>query len=91
MTASRFRIGGDTFLAKVRDRTLEAAREAGCAIKALAIMPDHLHVALRGAVESTPAKIAVLLQNGSTRAAGCRMWEDRFYVGTFSEYDMTAV
>ncbi|MFH0908679.1 MAG: hypothetical protein V1929_07950 [bacterium] len=51
-----------------------------------------MHIAVRGGVESSPAEIAVAIQNETARAAlGCRVWRDQFYVGTFSEYDLDAV
>ena len=92
VTAGRFRIGGDFVLSRMRDACLAAATNRGWHIHSIAVMPDHVHVAVRGAAESSPAEIAVTLQNETARAAlGCRVWQDRYYVGTFSEYDLDAV
>ena len=91
VVAKRFRIGGADFLGRVREQALRAAAACECRVKALAIMPDHLHAALRGDVARSPAEIAIALQNATTHAAGCRMWQDGFYVGTFGEYDLGAV
>jgi len=92
VTAGRFRIGGDFVLSRLRDACLATATSRGWQIHSIAVMPDHVHVAVRGAAESSPAEIAVALQNETARAAlGCRVWRDQYYVGTFSEYDLDAV
>ncbi|MFU8780998.1 MAG: transposase, partial [Kiritimatiellia bacterium] len=72
-------------------RVMSAGEQAGCALKRVAIMPDHMHVALRGNPKLSPQAIALGFQNAAAEAAGCRLWEDQFYVGTFGEYDKGAV
>ncbi len=52
---------------------------------------DLIQLALRGNVELAPVEIGVAFQNGLGRAAGCRLWTDRFYVGTFSEYALSRI
>lgn len=91
VTASRYRIGRPDVVVGLRDRALEAARAAGFVIKALAVMPDHLHVALRGVPETSPVEIGVALQEATAKAAGCRLWQEGFYVGTFSDYGLDPV
>ena len=55
-------------------------------------MPDHLHIALRGNIEHSPAEIGRCFQNNLAYAVGNRrVWMDGFYVGTFGEYNMDAV
>jgi hypothetical protein len=55
-------------------------------------MPDHLHIALRGDHERSPNEIVYAFQNNLAYAVGQQhLWQDPFYVGTFSEYDMDAV
>lgn len=88
ITAGRFRMGKEDFALKLRTTAQSAAAEQGCALKAFALMPDHVHLALRGKVELAPVEIGVAFQNALARAAGCRLWDDRFYVGTFSEYSL---
>ncbi|MFH0982343.1 MAG: transposase, partial [Planctomycetota bacterium] len=91
VTASRFRMGGAGFLAKMRDSCLQTAAENDCRIAELSIMPDHLHMALRGSVDMSPTSIGLAFQNNTARVGGCRWWQDDFYVGTFSEYDLGAL
>lgn len=87
VTANRFRMGREDFARKLRD----AAHVEGCRVKSFALMPDHVHLALRGDVAKSPAEIGVEFQNVLARAAGCRLWDDRFYVGTFSSYALNRI
>jgi hypothetical protein len=55
-------------------------------------MPDHLHLALRGNIDSSPLDIALGFQNNLAYAMGqVPIWQEGFYAGTFSEYDMGAI
>ncbi len=85
-TEGRFRIGKEDFLDKVRAGVFAWARETGCALKAFAPMPDHVHVAARGRPQQTPRELGAALWRELNRAAGCRLMSDRVYAGTFSEY-----
>jgi len=91
VVAKRFRITHPEKLGHIRDAAFAVAAEAGHRIAALSVMPDHLHAALRGNIEASPQDIALTFQNGLARASGCRVWQDSFYVGTFSEYDMDVI
>jgi REP element-mobilizing transposase RayT len=76
----------------VRDWSLKIAAAKGYAISRLSVMPDHLHIALRGYYEHSPQQIALAFQNNLAFALGQRaIWDDSYYVGTFSEYDMWAI
>ena len=44
-----------------------------------------------GGQRTAPEEIALAFHNGLARAAGCRVWQDGFYVGTFSEYDLEVI
>ena len=91
VVAGRFRITAPEQLGRIRDAALAAAGEGGNRIAALSVMPDHVHMALRGNIERSPEEIALAFQNGLARSAGCRVWQDGFYVGTFSEYDLDVI
>lgn len=88
----RFRIVDLECLATIRDSCFRIADKKGYAISRLSVMPDHLHMALRGDHEQSPNEIVYAFQNNLAHALGQRhLWEDTFYVGTFGEYDMDAV
>ena len=65
--------------------------QAGLQLRSFAIMPDHIHLAVKGDPAQSPRDLGTLFQNESARVAGCRLWQDDFYVGTFSEYDMDSI
>jgi REP element-mobilizing transposase RayT len=89
--AARFRVTEPEQLGRFRDAAFIMAGNAGHRIAALSVMPDHVHMALRGNIDRSPEEIALEFQNGLARAAGCRVWQDGFYVGTFSEYDLDVI
>ena len=58
----------------------------------IAVLPDHLHLALRGAVEQSPEEIALGFLNNLAYVLGQRpWWQAGYYAGTFGEYSMAAV
>ena len=88
----RMRIADMEVLAKLRDTTLAIAAKKGHAVSRLAVMPDHLHVAIRGGPAESPHDLVFAYQNNLAYALGQqRIWCDNFYVGTFSEYDIDAI
>lgn len=91
VVADRFRITNPGKLAQLRDAAFAAAAGAGCRIAALSIMPDHIHMALRGDIVRSPEEIALWFQNNLARSAGCRVWQNGYYAGTFSEYDLDII
>jgi len=92
VTQGRFRCTSDADLRAIRDNCLEALAALKCCATALSVMPDHLHAALRGNIDLSPAEIAVSIQNLTSQKGGLgRVWQDEFYVGTFSEYSTEAM
>jgi len=91
VTEDRYRMGREDFLYKVRDGTLAWAGETKCRLKALALMPDHIHIAVRGNVEQSPLALAESLWGELNHSAGCRLMSDKVYAGTFSEYKVKVV
>ena len=74
------------------EQTLKIAERKGHQIAAISVMPDHLHLALRGNIESSPQDIALGFQNNLAFTMGqVPIWKEGFYAGTFSEYDMGAI
>ena len=68
------------------------AQKRGFQISTGSILPDHVHLALRGNIERSPHEIVLCFQNNLAYLLGQRrLWMDTYYVGTFGEYDMKAV
>jgi REP element-mobilizing transposase RayT len=87
VVAHRFRIGGEKFLARLRERALDL----GITFSRMAVMPDHLHMSLRGSPDRSPSELGVAIQNRLAEAAQLKLWLDGFYVGTFSEYTLDTI
>jgi REP element-mobilizing transposase RayT len=54
--ADRFRITNPEKLGRLRAAAFAAASGTGCRIAALSVMPDHVHMAVRGAIERSPER-----------------------------------
>lgn len=92
VTQDRERIVDGPRLALVRDQSLGIAAKKGHKIGELSIVPDHLHIALRGDIEQSPQDIALSYLNNLAYALGQNaVWQFGYYAGTFGEYDMGAV
>ncbi len=79
-------------LAKIRDGAFRIADMKGYAIGAASVMPNHIHLALRGDYQRSPHEIALAFQNNLAYLLGQqRVWQENYYVGTFSDYDMWAI
>jgi len=92
VVGGRRRIADYTVLAAIRNGVCEAADASGYRLKSVSVMPDHVHVALGGKVDESPAAIALGLMNHLARRLRLgRIWQNGCYVGTFSEYGLDAI
>jgi REP element-mobilizing transposase RayT len=92
VVAGRDRVTDGATLATLRDGCFRIATKKGHAIAHLSMLPDHLHLALRGNVSQSPQDIALGFQNNLAYILGRKpIWNDGFYVGPFSEYDFGAI
>ncbi len=88
----RCRVVDEPGLAGIRDGCWRIAEKKGYWIAALSVMPDHLHLALRGKIEQSPAEIALAFQNNLAHVLKRgAIWMNGYYAGTFGEYDMNAI
>lgn len=88
----RYHIENEENLRKLRNCSFSIAAKKGYEIKALSVMPDHLHVSLRGNIEQSPEEIVLAFQNNLAYIMGMLyFWEFNYYVGTFGEYDIGVV
>jgi REP element-mobilizing transposase RayT len=70
----RYRIGEREVLVKIRETALRICAKKGYQASILAVLPDHLHVALRGAIAQAPAEIALSFLNYLAHALDRRPW-----------------
>jgi REP element-mobilizing transposase RayT len=74
-------------LRQLRDATLKIAAKKQHILSRLSILPDHLHAALRPAIDESPLQVAFAYLNNLAHMAGRGpIWQDGYYVGTFGEY-----
>jgi REP element-mobilizing transposase RayT len=85
---------------RIEARTTAQAISLGCRTTAsahdyrlsrIAVMPDHLHLALQGVPGHSPEEIALHFQNELAASLGHRLWAPGYYAGTVGEYTMRAV
>jgi REP element-mobilizing transposase RayT len=92
VVAGRLRIGDVRALAQLRDATFRIAAKKGHRVAQLAVMPNHLHAALRPRPQESPLDVVACYQNNLAYMMNLgRLWADGYYVGTFGEYTMQAV
>lgn len=92
VTRNRFRITNKSRLATLRDGCLQIARMHGHKISRLAVLFDHLHIALRGSLEQSPETIALCYMNNlAYLLRHDALWQQSYYVGAFGQYDMGAI
>jgi REP element-mobilizing transposase RayT len=92
VTSERYRSSKRETFQTIREMALRVCVKKGFAASRLAVLPDHLHLALRGAVDQTPEQIALAFLNNLAYALEQRpWWQSGYYAGTFGEYGMAAV
>ncbi len=88
----RSRFNDEASLTKIDRTCLAIAQKKGYAISTRSVMPDHLHLALRGNIQESPEEIALAMMNNLAFAFGQNpIWQPGYYTGTFGDYDMGAV
>lgn len=88
VTNGRHRLSERSLIERLYSSIHAWGHRGPCSLKSISVMPDHLHLAVRGAVFHSPADIAVSLLREVNDAAGFRLFNDRVYLGTFSEYSL---
>jgi len=92
VVSERYRIGAAATLGKIRDTALRICAQKGYAASTLAVLPDHLHLAVRGNVAQSPEEIALAFLNNLAHVLDQRpWWLAGYYAGTLGEYGMAAV
>ena len=83
---------GSMDLRRVRDGSFRIARRKGHLLSAVAVVPDHIHMAIRGLLQMSPEELALSYLNDLAQVTGTRsIWQPGYYVGTFGVYNMNAI
>ena len=92
VTEHRERFVDERSLNRIKGVCEKNARKKGYLLGSISVMPDHVHMALRGNVDETPEAIALGFMNNIAFEFGQQpVLRPSYYVGTFGEYDMGAV
>ncbi|MDP1560862.1 MAG: transposase [Pirellulaceae bacterium] len=92
VTEHRERFVDEVSLNRIKEVCEKNAQKKGYLLGSISVMPDHVHLALRGNVEETPESIALGFMNNIAFVFGQQpVLRPGYYVGTFGEYDMGAV
>jgi REP element-mobilizing transposase RayT len=92
VSAGRKPVHDAAYLEGRADQCLRIAARKGWRISALSVLPDHAHIAFRGAIDVSPQEIVLALMNNTAYSVGQKpIWSPCYYAGTFSEYDMRAI
>ena len=76
----------------IKKYCFKIAKKKKCAIAQLAIMPDHIHISIKGNPELSPKDIGFAFINNLSFALGFnKCWKNEFYIGSFSEYNLKAI
>ena len=90
--ARDIRISKDKTFEKIKCTLPKIAAKNSCEIAHFAIVPDHIHISLAGNPKLTPFEIGLSFLNNLAYTLNVgKCWRDEFYVGTFSEYDLSAL
>jgi REP element-mobilizing transposase RayT len=77
---------------KVANTCFSIARKKGYEIAEMSIMPDHIHISLRGDISSAPELILASFMNNLWKALNVGIcWSYECYAGTFSEYRLDQI
>ncbi len=92
VTEHRERFVDEVSLNRIKQLCEKNALKKDYWLGSISVMPDHVHITLRGNVEESPETIALGFMNNIAFAFGQQpVLRPSYYVGTFGEYDMGAV
>jgi REP element-mobilizing transposase RayT len=92
VTDHRLRFTDSGSLQKIAEMCDRIAERKGYLVGSRSVMPDHIHLTLRGNIEHSTEKIALAFMNNIAYAFGQNaVLRPSYYAGTFGEYDMGAV
>ena len=73
---------------RIKSCIMKIALKKNCWIAGFAVLPDHVHISLKGNPEISPAEIGLSFMNNLAYVLGHKCWSEEFYVGSFSEYSL---
>ena len=88
----RHRIRDLSYLGAIFESCQAIALDRGFMLDSISVLPDHVHLSLRGAIADSPEAIAMAYLNDSCRMLRANeLWRPSYYVGSIGAYNMNAV
>ena len=85
----RYPITRENNFEKIKKYCFSIAEKNGIEIACLSVMPDHIHISLKGNPKMSPVEIGCSFMSNLAYILGnSHCWSDEFYAGTFSEYTL---
>jgi REP element-mobilizing transposase RayT len=82
----------DEVLSRLAHTIERVAAKRGHALSRVAVLPDHVHLAVGCNASESPEDVALSYMNNCAYACGMKnVFQPSYYVGTFGEYDLGAV
>ncbi|MEZ5307172.1 MAG: transposase [Pyrinomonadaceae bacterium] len=76
---------------RIRDTLILISEKHGHRLRGYSLMPDHLHIALRGNIGWSPETIALNYMNNLAYAMRRPIWQNGYYAGTFGDYSQRVI
>lgn len=86
VTDGRYRFIKEEKLSTLRDGCIKISKKKNYRLKGVAIMPDHIHLALGVPPKYSAADVALSFMNNLAWLMKNRVWQNGYYIGSFSEY-----
>ncbi len=91
VVADRWRMPEKT-ASLIQKALVATSRKSAWKIAKLSLMPDHVHIAIRGEIDTSPLDISGQIREETSRAVGIfGFWMPTGYIGTFGHYGMGAI
>lgn len=92
MTEHRYRYRWVESIAAVDAAAQQVASSRRYLLGSLAVLPDHVHMHLRGSCEESPEQIVLAFKNEMAKQLKIPgFWQPTYYVGTVGVYNMRAL
>lgn len=92
VTEQRYRSKDKERVSKIFKQCFGTAFKKGHRMKAVSVIPEHVHLSVRANIEHTPEEVALAFLNNLAFSLNQKAeWRYGYYAGTFGEFDMYAV
>lgn len=92
VVADRFRLRDEETISNLFEALKNESTTQGHKVAILSILPDHIHIALRGHIATSPQDSVDSIKEKTAQSMGMlSLWTPNYYAGTFGLYDMNVI